>query len=673
MDTFWLKRCHVLAVTMLLVAPAVQLATPRAGADARHPHPAAEVPGSHHAAIFSPVGALGRLTRSNMAEIQRYLGEHRYQMRQFVDLSEATDDVPSLASAATFRRLSGLGVVFIATRGDTDNPLTPQVEPNVLLVEAYNTARARDVAFVRLEGLPPIGFPFPEVLPGEFVTCDQFVDNAAPLSNPIFGICITEFGVKRHFRDDTSIVVVIADHSLNFRRAFDAKEFFGYAGAIPLPSADLGEGELLASMLHGEGFAGQYRAAKLAYQEGLARGLWPAGFSHAQRAGATLETVLSPAVADHDPAHLAEFVVPARVVGEVRFDARMDTSVNPRAVLRASGCGAGLSRARWVDEFLLRFNLDLTRAGPIFDVATLTLRARRALGERTSGSEQMLDGNQLPVALGGTDHIGPNGDDYQWEVLCVPPDSTATVTPAAESPSATLTSTDTRTGTLTPTATGTATPSVTLSPSPNHTFSATPTHSWTPTHTPPPPPPATATLAPCRLDDAQSPPVCGGTCPGAGDLCLADATGNCSCVPPGQACADQSGPGGAVMCGGACARPGDTCALTPESDACACAPTACMVAPGNDCGCRLVETGGRRLCAGTCPVSGEECRALGYRQSCQCQPIAAFAPCTCLAASNRCSSGTAGCKHNDEVCTIPGGDPRFDACEAGDCGCVVSP
>jgi hypothetical protein len=109
--------------------------------------------------------------------------------------------------------------------------------------------------------------------------------------------------------------------------------------------------------------------------------------------------------------------------------------------------------------------------------------------------------------------------------------------------------------------------------------------------------------------------------------------------------------------------PGPTSTPTPPADTPMPEPT-----------CHLVQTEDRTLCRGTCPVTGEECRAFGFRTSCGRQPVDSFSPCTCLTDIGRCSSSTGGCKHPDEVCTIPGGDPRFDTCEeAGDCQCVPVP
>ncbi len=474
------------AATVLAIALAALL---QARQVLGHPHPPAEVPGSVQAAIFSPIGALNQSIVSNMSDIQGYLGDHNYVVRRFVDPSEAADDMPFRATAQNFKRLSQMGVVYIVTRGDTDNPFTPQVEPNVLLVEAYRSARARDAAFRAY--FSPIRF-LGEFRPGELVTCDQFADNASPI-NPIFGICITEQGIRNRFADNTSIVFVIADHSINFSNAFNAKEFFGYAGPIPAVVADLGEAALLTGMMHGTILRqlAEFRAAKLAYQGGLDLLMLPVAFKYAQRADATLETVLSPAVASTFPEDGDEFDVPRRVPGEVMFDARMDTSVPPLAIVRVRGCAARLSSVRWVGEFLLRFNVDFAEPG----VATFTVRAQTARGERPYPVKQALDGNLDPLNV---DHVGPNGDDYVWQVRCVQdqaPTLTATP-PSASTPTNTSTETFTATATSTPTNTPVPPQTTTATGTPTRSATATETATATATSSPTPTPPPTATETP---------------------------------------------------------------------------------------------------------------------------------------------------------------------------------
>jgi hypothetical protein len=88
-----------------------------------------------------------------------------------------------------------------------------------------------------------------------------------------------------------------------------------------------------------------------------------------------------------------------------------------------------------------------------------------------------LDGNQSPA---GTDHQGPNRDDYKWKMTCFA-QATPTDSPPG-TPTGTPSGTPTATPTPTPTPTATATPTVTPTPTP------TPTPTATPTVTPTPPP-----------------------------------------------------------------------------------------------------------------------------------------------------------------------------------------
>jgi len=144
-----------------------------------------------------------------------------------------------------------------------------------------------------------------------------------------------------------------------------------------------------------------------------------------------------------------------------------------------------------------------------------------------------------------------------------------------------------------------------------------------------------ATQCDCVLPACdQSAPMCNGTCPTPGDVCVADAVG-CHCQPPP---CDQSAP----ACNGLCPN-GEIC--TPNAVGCACAPVPCEQSAWPQCG-------------GPCPP-GEICIA-GTNGACFCEPQ----PCG-PTGPHQCG-GT--CPPNQICQTTP-----TDGCECAPVSCQQSP
>lgn len=323
--------------------------------------------------------------------VQRAMDDHHYAVDLFLDNTETgeqvdqpTDDKPSNATAASFLELSKRGLVLIATHAGGPG----------LLVEGYGTAAARDAALAK--------YNKGKVFQAGDLAAGGFEDHTG---TDAFGIFITSAGIQRHFADNRSIVHVAACCSFQFAGDFKAREYFAYEG-IQNETTLRTDAQRLWNRMHGEQDTGHNRAARVAYGAGG----FSAGFKYKKKNESDLDTVLSPAVKSHVPEKDATIVVPTTVAAQVVFDTEMDTSVDPKKVIRVKGCKAKSKDPSWDGKFVLKFGLELN----VVEEARLTVDAKHALGLRDKKSQE-LDGNLTP----GTDHVGPNEDDYEWKIQCV--------------------------------------------------------------------------------------------------------------------------------------------------------------------------------------------------------------------------------------------------------------
>jgi hypothetical protein len=370
------------------------------------------VPGSHEAAIFSPIGRKAVAVGLVMDRVRFVAEDHHYKVKTYVDETEIkaqpippTDNDPGDATAANFLKLSEKGIVLIATHNFVGG----------LLVEAYGDSAFRDRALAKY-----VGKAF---APGELVACN-FRDHTQTLA---FGICITPQGIQNHFKDKNTIVEVFACCSARLATAFNAREFFAYDGLVdPQDRGFVKDTNLLWGRMHGEIDTGVNRPANFAFAAG---GFTP-GFRYVPRNPRLLETVLSPGVRMREPLPDTTWPVSANAVpGFVNFDAVMDTKIPPGQIISVKGCKARIkANPDWSTNFAFGFQLFINEPGE----ATLRIDASKALGLRFDPKEQGLDGN-LEGRVAG-DHIGPNEDDFIWKIKCVQTPTTGSTTVPTEPP-----------------------------------------------------------------------------------------------------------------------------------------------------------------------------------------------------------------------------------------------
>jgi hypothetical protein len=130
-------------------------------------------------------------------------------------------------------------------------------------------------------------------------------------------------------------------------------------------------------------------------------------------------TVLSPAVIEHEPqtAVAASSATPIR--GHVTFDTPMYQSVDAVLdhVVRVKGCAATLTDTRWADPYTLEFEFTTGQDAEADPAGPLTIAVDAEWAASGSDVWLKLDGNQEPP---DTEHVGPSEDDFVWSVDCTP-------------------------------------------------------------------------------------------------------------------------------------------------------------------------------------------------------------------------------------------------------------
>jgi hypothetical protein len=392
----------VLGLTLLVTAYSV---TATNGA-----HPDSETPGSENLFIFSPIydSGLQKDIREEIVEVARRAIDHNYRPLYYLNEAGENPELPGYKkgdkieepTASNFKAILAdevKGILFVTSHGLKGG----------LLVEALPMASEQDCKNRVNDYVSNRVFDAGELDCGNYVYSQ--VGNRQILR---WGIIIKKDAIRRYFRDSETIVHISACNSWALRDAFEnVRDFFGFDGTCPTDRA-LEATKLLWGRLHGEEGQGTQRPATVA-----GAGL-PNGLRHHHRAN-TLDTVLSPAVKQHEPPKDKEFVVPVNVKGKVIFDTKMDWTVDPAAVITVAGCDARILNPTWtkvldpkgvISAFILDFALELNTEGE----ATLTVHQDQARAERDF--QNNLDGNQNPA---GKDHIGPNRDDFVWKVKCV--------------------------------------------------------------------------------------------------------------------------------------------------------------------------------------------------------------------------------------------------------------
>ncbi len=127
-------------------------------------------------------------------------------------------------------------------------------------------------------------------------------------------------------------------------------------------------------------------------------------------------TVLSPSVTEYEPTGIVCYRTP----GHVTFDTNMDTDIDPKTVVKASGDGH-LENQRWSGRNRIDYDVVPDRSNPNISYRVIESKAKgRADNAR-------LDGNTNPAGLNA---FGPNRDDFIWATTCPEcPITTTTITP----------------------------------------------------------------------------------------------------------------------------------------------------------------------------------------------------------------------------------------------------
>ncbi len=353
-------------------------------------------PGSSKVFLFSTAG--GELPMSLpllglSAAVAATLKSQGYTVTEMIDSSGCADDDPKDATVVNFLKTNKAGVLVVLVHGDKD----------AITVERYKTKEARDRAFRKYiaDG------SFNE---HELSTSTSGEDTA---DRPrCFGIDLTARGIEDRWSDENvivnnTIVVLLACEALPLADAFAARDFFGYDRCVSNLDAFSDAGKLLDRLAGGVVDPANKDARRTT--AAFAAGGYSAGFRHKRRGD--VDTVLAPSITQHVPRNNEKIRVPRQGVdGAVVFDARMDRTMDPANVITVDGCGARINNATWSSPSSLDFSLELNRPGE----AILTVHSSRAIAERDF--QNKFDGNTDPP---GSNHVGPNGDDFKWKVNCV--------------------------------------------------------------------------------------------------------------------------------------------------------------------------------------------------------------------------------------------------------------
>ncbi len=232
-----------------------------------------------------------------------------------------------------------------------------------------------------------------------------------------YAVAILARSITANWEDKDSIVHLNSCEGISLAAAFNAREFIGANDSVCA----------YQPWLYNRAFWQRVDGTK---EDGTKRNVGDAfaaayaGTIFRLRSRADGHTVLSPAVASYEP-HAAAYTIGQRVDVTIRFDTPMATDVPAeKAAFIIGRCRPQAIAAAWKDERTLVVSFVPAESG----TAEMRIRAEFALSGR---NRVRLDGNRDPI---GTDHVGPNGDDYELpDVPCVATGATATPTPSAVS------------------------------------------------------------------------------------------------------------------------------------------------------------------------------------------------------------------------------------------------
>ncbi|MDJ0760520.1 MAG: hypothetical protein QNJ19_14090 [Woeseiaceae bacterium] len=328
-------------------------------------HKRSRTPSQHKAYVFSPITVEPGMTCATPA-LSEAVKLHDYSVIEYD------------GKAATFTALKNAsgkaGILYICAHGSMRFDPSPYAWVAALKGDAYASSTG-DSGFHA--SVTSRGYHYVAVPSSVFATLPWKDRNTIA----IYEGCVTSLYVQR----------------------FGAREALGYQGTCPgispAPWRDFW------ARLSGVKDAGTKRNVGDAYQATFvpSSGAAPAVVLTSREEG---KTVLSPGVSSCAPDH--PLSIGKTETFKITFDAPLQKRFANR-IPQVSGCNARVTNARFVDDYTLTFDVTPRAVGPL----AIAARSQWALSKDWWSIR--LDGNRKP---GGTSHVGPNGDDFTWQLTC---------------------------------------------------------------------------------------------------------------------------------------------------------------------------------------------------------------------------------------------------------------
>ena len=397
-----------------------------------------ETPRSADAAIYQPAEfELGSLS----APLRSLAVSQGYTFKEYTNTTGARPPGAQPATLDNFATLGANGILVIATHGSKNGtiveayPLTPAglVARDARLQAIYDgTVRPNGVRLIRDTDVRDGNGTIRKTV-GSGTLRKEVVEHSD------YGIGLTRSGIRKVFTPTAHEIVYLAScNGWKVRDAYTTAsiEFLGYDAEMSLAQMEADMTKFFPR-LSGSEFDGKARKVGKSnssylpnYDEcsAFAKG----GFARSGYTTALLKTgpgntTVAPIVAwtgvsdacrggkwdiipEHDKAYI--FQGEYRLPGHVGFDTKMDTSINPTAVVTTDGqCQSTIENARWTGDQRIDFDLVLKMSGD----ATITVQQNAAL---SANSRMRLDGNQNPQPF-RMNGVGPNRDDFKVCIQCI--------------------------------------------------------------------------------------------------------------------------------------------------------------------------------------------------------------------------------------------------------------
>lgn len=336
---------------------------------------------------------------------------HQYRVVHYT----RTPPFPGEVTIENFKKSSGAGILYLEVHG----------LPGKLYIEQYDKLRNDEERKNAVEEIKKADEKYKKM--------DIPVHYSQQATGEVF-LYLKDDEISKVWQEAQSIVELTVCYGLTLEKAFNAREFIAFPEKCNAIANALAFNVGFWGDLDGTLDTGTKRNVGDAFDN-------PAtpkrGYELKSRATPRGATVLSPAVADHGP--VDPVVIGTEVVGKVSFDTPIKNVEPKSAVVLGGDCKPlpGTSEWKWEGDRTLLF--------PFIPQQPLTLTIQVLADKvRSADNNIPLDGNQDPQ---GTDHVGPNGDNYIWEVKCV----VAVAPPPAQLPPQTDTPTPRKVGLVSPT------------------------------------------------------------------------------------------------------------------------------------------------------------------------------------------------------------------------------